>query len=362
MSLVSVIVPVYNGERWIKPCADSILAQTLSDFELIFVDDASTDKTPALLAEYSADMRVHVLRHKTNRFAGEARNTGMCAASGKYLLFLDADDFFEPTLLEEAVCAAERDYADVTLFGANLYDGKAFRSDPYLLVPELLPKHRPFYRTDVPDKLFQLCTPEPWTKLFRRSFVEAEHLRFQPLQNTNDLYFTLTALAAAGRITAVEKVLAHHRTRTVGSVQACRGKEPLAFLTALEALRDELCRRDLYGLLEKSYANLALFHCIYNCDAPADWPSIFAELGVKDRPESDFYIPGDFSRYIEMTAAAGFFPDDVRYGRDFWREAWRLASARADRAEKEIESIRASSAYRLGRAATWLPRKLRGNK
>ena len=106
------------------------------------------------------------------------------------------------------------------------------RPNPFLLNLSAVPDRRPFSSADVPDRLFQICTPEPWSKLFRRSFVEhaapgGAPLRFQGMQNANDLFFTMAALAAAERVDVVPDVLVHHRKGTAGGVQSRKAQEPL---------------------------------------------------------------------------------------------------------------------------------------
>lgn len=97
---ISVIVPVYNAERWLRRCVDSILAQTYSDFELLLIDDGSTDGSGAICDQYGAfDSRIHVF-HKPNGGASSARNMGLQNARGKWIAFADADDFVAPKWLQ----------------------------------------------------------------------------------------------------------------------------------------------------------------------------------------------------------------------------------------------------------------------
>uniref|UniRef100_UPI00131DA3F1 glycosyltransferase family 2 protein n=1 Tax=Thaumasiovibrio occultus TaxID=1891184 RepID=UPI00131DA3F1 len=94
----SVIIPVYNGEDFIRRCLDSIVSQSCSvEYEVIVVDDASTDNTAVLLSKYASefDGYVQVVTHEENKRQGGARNTGLDIARGKYILFLDADDWLE---------------------------------------------------------------------------------------------------------------------------------------------------------------------------------------------------------------------------------------------------------------------------
>ena len=99
MAEVSIIVPVYQVEKYIRQCVDSILAQTFTDFELILVDDGSKDQSGQICDEYARmDTRVKVI-HKENGGLSDARNTGMDQASGKYFMFVDSDDYIAPTML-----------------------------------------------------------------------------------------------------------------------------------------------------------------------------------------------------------------------------------------------------------------------
>ena len=127
---VSVVVPVYNTELYLNQCVDSLLAQTLKNVEFIFVDDGSTDRSVEILKEYQQkDPRITILQQK-NQFAGVARNNGMKAATGKYIIFVDSDDFFEPTMLEEAFNCAEANQAEIVAFDFYRYNNVTKESRP----------------------------------------------------------------------------------------------------------------------------------------------------------------------------------------------------------------------------------------
>lgn len=111
---ISVIIPVYNAEKYLEKCLDSILQQTFREIEVICVDDGSQDASKQILRRYaSQDARVIVVEQK-NMYAGVARNRGMELAKGKYLIFLDADDFFHPDMLRRAYACSEQYRADIT--------------------------------------------------------------------------------------------------------------------------------------------------------------------------------------------------------------------------------------------------------
>jgi len=120
MPKVSVIVPVYNAEKYLQECVDSILNQTLFDLELILVDDGSTDSSPALCDQYAAqDARVKVI-HKPNGRAASARNAGLRTATGEYVAFVDSDDWISPDMYEKMLQTG----ADVTLCDYVRFQGE----------------------------------------------------------------------------------------------------------------------------------------------------------------------------------------------------------------------------------------------
>lgn len=125
--IVSVIVPVHNAEKYLEQCLESILGQTLGDIEVICVNDRSTDCSAVILDGFAEkDPRLSVLQ-SPGLGAGGARNIGLGAANGKYLSFLDADDFFEPDMLEATVEQAERQQRHRGLRKLGLRHGQAVK-------------------------------------------------------------------------------------------------------------------------------------------------------------------------------------------------------------------------------------------
>ena len=112
---VSIIMPIYNASRYLEPAIDSILAQTLPEIEVICVDDGSTDKSLEILKEYQKnDDRIRIVT-QTNAGPAHARNNGIRRARGKYIAFLDADDFVEPTFIEDLYNTAKQDNLDIAI-------------------------------------------------------------------------------------------------------------------------------------------------------------------------------------------------------------------------------------------------------
>lgn len=121
--LFSVIIPVYNVEKYLNKCIDSVLIQEFSLIEIILVDDGSSDNSPAICDEYAGkDQRVKVI-HKLNSGVSNARNVGINTAQGKYLIFLDSDDFWEGyNCLDNLVVSIAKNKADIILFGTQDLD------------------------------------------------------------------------------------------------------------------------------------------------------------------------------------------------------------------------------------------------
>ena len=121
--LISVVIPVYNVERYLERCLHSVVSQTYSNLEIILVDDGSTDGSPALCDAWAEkDRRITVI-HKKNEGLGYARNTGIDCASGTYMCFFDSDDYIAPDTIEQAYAAAAKENADLVLFGSAAVNG-----------------------------------------------------------------------------------------------------------------------------------------------------------------------------------------------------------------------------------------------
>ena len=138
MSKVSIIVPVYNVEAFLKECVDSILSQSYADFELILVDDGSTDGSGAICDAYACDERVQVV-HKANGGLSSARNAGMDRAVGDLFMFVDSDDYILPNALEILFSAQKETNADVVVadyFGEKVKPQSSYKVKPRLFTPK----------------------------------------------------------------------------------------------------------------------------------------------------------------------------------------------------------------------------------
>ena len=252
---VSVIIPVYNAEKYLEKCLDSVTRQTLSEMEIICVDDGSADSSLEILERYAASDPRILIKRQQNLFAGAARNNGMDTAKGKYLVFWDSDDYFEKNALETLYKKCEKEQADICLCGAFTVDGETGKRavDETFLKRRFLPKGSVFSIKTNPEYIFNMASNTPWQRMFRADFVKAHGLRFQDLRHANDTYFVLCAMFYAERITYTEKPLVNYRTNNALSVTGSASKDPLCAYKAYAAVYEELGKAGLSGKALQSF-------------------------------------------------------------------------------------------------------------
>jgi glycosyltransferase involved in cell wall biosynthesis len=181
---ISVIVPVYNVEKYIQQCLESLTNQTLRDIEIIFIDDASPDaSSEAIELEAKKDNRISLIRNHTNEGVGASRNTGIAAATGKYLKIIDSDDFLASDALEVLYNEAEHHQADIVF-----HDAYSFWSPSNMKSYHYIDRHKP---------LNLMCGHAAWWYLFRRDIVaENYNIRFpegcHPHEDTTFSFFLIT--------------------------------------------------------------------------------------------------------------------------------------------------------------------------
>lgn len=251
---VSVIIPVYNAALHLRECLDGVVNQTLKNIEIICVNDGSTDGSEKILFEYAEGDPRFLLLAQDNQGPGPARNLGLSRAQGEYLIFLDADDIFEPNLLESMVKRTQETQSDVTVCRSDAFDsnkGTPLPSD-WLLKTERL-GCEVFTPDEAGLMLFQFTHGWPWDKLLRTDFIRKHGLIYPSLPNSQDMVFIFPALALAKCIAVTEETLIHHRMNRIASVSNSRDR---AMESPWQALC--MCRKILQekGCLDKFDASL----------------------------------------------------------------------------------------------------------
>ncbi len=215
---VSVIVPMYNVEKYLDTCVQSVRNQTLQDIEIILVDDGSPDRCGEMAEEYAKqDARIRVV-HRENGGLGPARNSGMEVATGEYIGFVDSDDWIEPQMFEELYDAATQRGVDICFSGMQCtIDGakgdrnvNPFADQVLTGQDEIFRLRRSFYGP-LPNR--QKWDPVPvsvWTAVYRRSLITDNNLRFRNIRS-EDKFFNTAACKAASSITAIGETRYNYR-------------------------------------------------------------------------------------------------------------------------------------------------------
>ena len=228
---VSIIVPVYKVEEYLSQCVDSILNQTYKNIELILVDDGSPDNCPKICDEYaSSDDRVIVI-HKENGGLSDARNTGIKKATGKYLMFVDSDDWIELDTCKVAVETAEKEKADLVFWSYmrefideskpkfffwddnSVFEGEEAKNNLHRRICGL-------YKSELshPDYAYALDTA--WGKLYLSDHIKNNNIRFidTKIIGTEDALFNLYALAYVNKAVYLKQAFSHYRKDNTASL------------------------------------------------------------------------------------------------------------------------------------------------
>ena len=205
--LISVIVPVYNVEPYLRRCVDSILAQTYENLEIILVDDGSTDRSSAICDEYAdKDARVRVI-HKENGGSSDARNAGISIAKGKWIGFVDSDDFIEPEMYQELLFASIRNNAEIACCGRYIFSEKRTKAEHCFDHTRILSSSE-----TMAELLLNNATDESvWDKLFISDLFAGIHF---PIGEINEDLPVLPVLFRKSRtIVHTGKPYYYYRTR-----------------------------------------------------------------------------------------------------------------------------------------------------
>ena len=219
---ISIVVPVYNTQRYLQECLDSLLKQSLSDIEIICIDDGSTDDSPAMIDEAAkADARVKAI-HQANAGVSAARNHGLELACGTYVLFVDSDDFIRHDTCELLHKIAERDTADIVVFGGKTFPIGFWADDCFA-------KRATTYTGNSIDALLGEVGSNPLmcNKLYRRSLLVDNNLRFNTeLHLGEDNAFQFCTFPCARVVSFTPETLYFYRNHKDSAVMAddCDGR------------------------------------------------------------------------------------------------------------------------------------------
>lgn len=302
---ISVILAIYNAAPFISQCLSSITQQTLKEIEIICVDDCSTDDSVSVINSFiENDTRIKLLSTTLNSGAGAARNIGMLSAQGEYLSFLDADDFFDLSMLDKAYSKAKSLDLDVIMFKAIGVDHNTGDNIPipWSIRSDILPSTDVFSASDIKKDFFHSAIWWAWDKLFKKTHIEKFELSFQEQRTTNDLYFVASATITANRIAYIDEVLAFQRQNISTSLSNTRHLSYNCCINALSKLQLFLKRNNIYEIYKNDFQNYLVSFCLWNINT-IKGPSFFLlypmvqELFISTGAIEEFYYPHLLQNY-----------------------------------------------------------------
>ena len=241
MPNISVIVPVYNVERFLARCLDSILGQNLHDIEVICVDDGSPDDSIRILRSYAArDARIKIIRQE-NRGLGGARNTGIEAASGEYIGFVDSDDWVDSDFYEKLYDAAMRTGADIACASLISHRGEKIKKRIVYDAEHIAESVQDRFETGQCPPSFYVVN-----KIYRRNILQDGGVRFREHVVLEDVEFTAKAVYAAGRMVTVPGTAYRYMFNSSSIVNS--RQTPKKQRDKYEAFRSMLSFADSHGI------------------------------------------------------------------------------------------------------------------
>ena len=271
---VSIIVPIHNGEKYLKQTLDCMVGQTLKEIEILCVDDESTDGTADIIKEYmEKDKRVFLFQNKKSN-AGAARNYAMKRARGQYLLFWDGDDLYELDAAQLLYEQMEKDSADICVCNADHYDSKEniYIAKPQYLRKSYLPEEIPFSWKTNGKYIFNFTSQVAWNKMYRKEFVDAYNLTFQEIPRINDHYFVSVSTVMAERITVLDKQLVHYRVNQNENLTAHSSETPLCKYNVQCDIKQKLQELGIFedAGVKQSFVNKAINTMIHGLNIQND--------------------------------------------------------------------------------------------
>lgn len=263
--LFSIIIPFFNSEKTLEKAIESVLKQSCTNYEIILVNDASTDTSMDIVGNYRAKENVKIISNKKNRLVGYSRNKAIDLADGDYLLFLDSDDFLEGNALYQLERRILKDnYPDIILFGYNeIHWNFNSKCTSYI---ESLPNTE-----YISDDFFKDCllgikgfTGAPWNCIYSSEIVRKNNIRFAEGIYYEDTIFVIKAIWFAKTFCVLEKVIYNYNCLTLGSiVRNGNEKKIYDLIKCYELIYDFL---DETEILDR-YKNEYIFRLITSCIA-----------------------------------------------------------------------------------------------
>ena len=259
MAKISVIIPVYNVEMYLKECLDSIINQTLTDIEIICIDDGSTDNSLQVLKDYAAKDSRFVIETQPNQGQGIARNKAIDIATGEYISFVDPDDWVEEDFFEKVYKKFKETNAQVVQFDYKIYK----EINKKFIKKSFLESSKKYLRKNLKKASFYTWQELRWKslddiplyacdKIYSAKFIKDNNIKFAPNKHAEDQIFTLSCLFKASKIGYINECFYNYRIRNNSSVNSV-SNDYFCIFDNVKLVENLLKEQNLYDLLKNQY-------------------------------------------------------------------------------------------------------------
>lgn len=287
---LSIIIPVYNAQDYLKQCLDSAVSQQIEDFEIICVNDDSTDDSLSILEEYSKKYdKIHII-NQTNGGASVARNTGLSNAIGEYVFFFDDDDFFlDNKSLNQVLQFSTSNKLDICVCNAMI-DGKTLYTNHLSCINRKVFSGSEYFTHSL-NCIRDVVTPI-WMHLYRRSYLMENNYYFRPnLVHEDELFNPITTYHTS-KISFYNCPIVHYRFNREGSITNTRS------FNSYSGRRDTA--RELFDHFKDIHANLAAFRFVFYM-----YSNLYVELDLHPEWQKKLFTSKDLDN-MEQCAVSEY--------------------------------------------------------
>ena len=308
MPKISVILPIYNSEKYLEDCLVSIIGQSFSDIEIICINDGSTDNTYQIIDKYANSDSRFIVVNQENKGAAVARNIGLELAKGEYVIILDSDDYFDKYMLEEFYNLAQKTKSDIVVSNSFSEDGiTGEKKIPKHHLKKQLLSENIFNYKQYYKYIFNFSVGWAWDKFYKLDFIKKNDLKFQDLKSTNDVFFVFKSLICANNIAILDKPLITHRINLCTQISSNRDKSPMCFIDAIIAIKQELERQNIYDIVKQSFINWVMEHTVWQARTLKNKEvnskilnEIYPMFNMLERGEEYFYDGIAYRRMLQL--------------------------------------------------------------
>lgn len=362
---VSIVVPIYNVERYLRQCLESIVNQTLKDIEIICVNDGSTDSSLDIIEEYARhDLRIKVINKKNTGY-GHSMNQGFDMASGEYIGIVESDDYADLDMFETLYQIASNNKLDVVKSGYYYYFSlPKEKNEKQVIVSKIMSNHTFCPLTDFKSKMemveFFNIKPTIWSSIYRKDFIRENGIRFNetPGASFQDASFNFKVWACAKRVQLIQEAFLHYRQDNENSSVNSKGKVFCVCDEYAEMQRFLNEHPEKKGKLEYIKNRIKFDTYMWNYERlTSKYKYIFIERASEELKEdmADGKIDKEYFEWYKWEDLINLIDDPID-----WHTKKMLSDERQYVSETELEKVLNSKSYRIGRVITFLPRKIKG--